>query len=491
MGPEPVKLSRCSTGIAGLDAVLGGGLPRGHLHLLQGAPGTGKTTAALHFLLEGARRGERTLYLTLSQTRDELQRIAASHGWPLDGVQIEEVSAADLVAGEVEQSVLYTADVELAETTGAIRRAIARAEPERLVYDSLLEVRYLTGNMLRYRRELVALKRLVNAGGCTALFIDSEAEFGGDKQLEGLAHGVITLERALPEYGVARRRVQVKKMRGAPVADGYHDFAIRTGGMEVFPRIVPDQAPESAGRDLLASGIPELDEMLGGGLEEGTTALITGHTGTGKSTLAAAYAHAACGRGERAAVFLFEERRETFHRRCEGMGMDLRPHEAAGRLHVMHFNPAEISPGEFSQRVKRMVDEEGAKVLVIDSLTGYLGAIPQDQPLFKQLHALLNYLTRRGALTLLIVAQHGLVGHAVQLNFDVSTIADSLFLLRQYEATSAIRRTLSVVKKRYGPHAPDIRELAIGPEGVSVKAFDLSVASGQARGALLGHEDEG
>ena len=492
MGLEPVKLSRCSTGVPGLDAVLGGGLPRGHLHLLQGAPGTGKTTVALHFLREGARHGERGLYLTLSQTGAELAKIAESHGWPLDGIRVEEVAAADPLDGaDARQSVLHTADVELGETIEAIRRAVEEADPERLVYDSLLEVRYLSDSTLGYRRELIGLKRILNARGCTALFIDSEAEFGGDKQLEGLAHGVVTLERELPEYGVARRRVQVKKMRGTPVLDGYHDLAIRTGGMEVFPRIVPELTPERTGRrELLGSGVPELDEMLGGGLEEGTTALIVGHTGTGKSTLAASYVHAACERGQGAAAFLFEERPETFLRRCEDLGLLLRPHVDAGRLQVVHFNPAEVSPGEFSQRVRRAVDEDGVRVLVIDSLSGYLNAMTHGQSLIKQLHALLNHLTRRGALTLLIVAQHGLVGQAVQLNFDVSTIADSVLLLRQYEATSAIRRTVSVIKKRYGPHAPDIRALEIGPEGVSVREFDLSVASGRALGALLGHEDQ-
>lgn len=469
-GQYPDAGEQLSTGVAGLDATLGGGLPARRLHLVQGAPGTGKTTLALQFLLAGVRRGERALFVSLSQSRDELEQIASSHGWSLSGVAVEHVSAAQVVEESVGQTVLHTADVELEEVRSAIQRAIRDVRPQRLVYDSLLEVRYLTDNLLRYRRELLAFKYFIAEQRATTLFVDTEPEFGGDKEIEGLAHGIIRLTKALPEYGLARRRLEIKKMRGVAVADGYHDMAIRKGeGLQVFPRVVPALAPEQGGRALVRSSVDRLDEMLGGGLEQGTTTLVVGQAGTGKSTLSTLYARAALERGEEVAMFLFEERLETFFRRCEGLGMDLRRHHSTGRLHLADFNPAEVSPGEFSLIVRRMVDECRTRVVVIDSFTGYLTTLPHRDEAVMQMQSLLKYLSRRGVLTILVVAQHGLLGDNVDVPVDVSFVGDTVLLLRMFETASAVRRTITVAKKRHGPHDLDIRRLNITSAGVDIE----------------------
>jgi circadian clock protein KaiC len=462
-----------STGIAGLDGILGGGLPGPRVYLVRGGSGTGKTTLGLQFLLEGARRGEPVVYVTLSQSRVELEQIAHSHGWSLDGVIIEQLETEDTLNQAADQTIFHTADIRLDKTRQAIERAIEQHHPTRLIYDSLLEIRQLSGDSLRFRRELLGFKLFLAERNITTLMLDTTSDQGGDTEMEGVAHGIFCLEKLLPEYGVARRRIEVRKMRGVAFSDGYHDMAIRTGtGVEVYPRIVPNLAPETKRADLIKSNIEPLDHMLGGGLEAGTTTLIVGQAGTGKSTLASIYSHAALERGESVAMFLFEERLETFFRRSEGLGMNLRPHEASGKLQIRDFNPAEISPGEFSQIVQRAVDEHDVRVVLIDSFTGYLSALPKSDQAVMQIQSLVKYLSRRGVLSILIVANHGLLGHNVTSDIDVSFLGDAVLLLRMYEWPGVIRRSVTVVKKRHGPHDLNVHELIIRSEGVSVQAFN-------------------
>lgn len=463
---------RLGTGVAGLDQILGGGLPPNRLYLVQGAPGTGKTTLGLQFLRAGAAEGEKVMYVSLSQSRAELDQIAYSHGWTLDGIEIAELTKADEDPRVMDQTIFHTADLRLDRTRSEIERIIRQMKPSRVVYDSLIEIRHLTGEDSRYRRELLGFKAFLDEQHVAAMLLDTETNYGGDSQVEGLAHGVFKLEKALPEYGVARRRIEVKKMRGVAFADGYHDFAIRTGGVEVYPRIVPELALERTKPHAIKSGIVELDDMLGGGLEAGTTALVVGQAGTGKSTLGSLYAHAALARGEAVALFLFEERIETFFRRCEGLGMNMRGHAKKGLLSIRDFNPAEISPGEFSQIVQKAVDENDVKVVLIDSFTGYVSALPHGQQAVTQLHTLLKYLARSGVLTILIAAQHGLLGRDVHSDIDLSFLGDSVLLLRMFEWPGAVRRSITAVKKRHGPHNLNVFELVISGEGVAVREYN-------------------
>jgi len=470
--PSPGQ-ARIPTGITGLDRILGGGLPGPRLYLLQGAPGTGKTTLALQFLLAGVERDEKVVYVTLSQSRQELEQIAASHGWSTDGLVIEELQSADIIEAASDQTVFHSAEVRLDHTRRAVEEAVRKHAPARVVYDSLLEIRQLARDGLRFRREILGFKAFLNARSIATLMIDTEAEFGGDRQLEGVAHGILRLDKFLPEYGVARRRIEVKKMRGVSFSDGYHDITIRTGaGVEVYPRIVPSLAPESGRSELIRSGVAALDEMLGGGQEAGTTTLVVGQAGTGKSTMASLYARAALERGEDVAMFLFEERLETFFRRSEGLGMDLRPHRASGRLRIWDFNPAEISPGEFGQIVQKAVEGDDIRVVLIDSFTGYLNALPRGDQAVLEIQSLLKYLSRRGILTILVVAQHGLLGHNLGTEVDVSFLGDTVILLRMYEWPGVVRRTITVVKKRHGPHDMAVHELMISEDGVQVAAFN-------------------
>jgi circadian clock protein KaiC len=462
-----------ATGVRGLDSILGGGLPGPRLYLLQGAPGTGKTTLALQFLLAGARLGEPVVYVTLSQTRAELEQIAASHGWPLDGVRIEELSTAETIEDATDQTIFQTADIQLDRTRRAVEDAIRIHRPRRAVYDSLLEIRHLSGDGLRFRREVLGFKAFLATHRIATLLIDTEAPYGGDLELEGVAHGIVRLDKALPEYGNARRRVEVKKMRGVAYSDGYHDMSIRRGvGVEIYPREVPNLGPEAARTQLIKSNVRPLDDMLGGGLEAGTTTLIVGQAGTGKSTLASLYATAALERGEGVAMFLFEERLETFFRRSEGLGMNLRPHRESGLLQIRDFDPVEVSPGEFAQIARRAVEEHAIRVVLIDSFTGYLSSLPRGEEAVMQMQALLKYLTRRGALVMLVVAQHGLLGQEAATDVDVSFLGDAVLLLRMYEWPGVVRRTITVVKKRHGPHDLAVHELTIRPEGVSVLPFN-------------------
>ncbi|QKK33380.1 AAA family ATPase (plasmid) [Rhizobium indicum] len=464
-----------STGIAGLNEILRGGLPASNLYMLQGAPGSGKTTAALQFLRAGVEAGESCIYVTLSQTAAELEAIAASHGWTLDGIRVEELATSGAVNEADDQSIFLTTDLRLDETRKAVEAAIEEHKPRRLVYDSLLEIRLITGDSPRFRRELIGFKSFLAKRNVVALLLDTQVA-GYDRsgeEVEGLAHGVIRFDKALEEYGGVRRRVEVSKMRGVPVADGYHDMAIREGeGVVVFPRIMPSTASETTKPELIKSGVDALDDMFGGGQEAGTTTLVIGQSGTGKSTMSSLYATAALERGENVALFLFEERLETFFRRSEGLGMQLRQFHKDGKLILRDFNPNEISPGEFGQIVQEAVTQNKARVVVIDSLTGYLNSLPHREKAVRDIQSLLKFLARSGVLTMLIVAQHGLIGQNVGIDVDVSFLGDTVLLLRIMEHEGRLRRNITVVKKRHGPHDLNIQELLIESGSVSVVSYN-------------------
>ncbi|MBB3997060.1 ATPase domain-containing protein [Aureimonas pseudogalii] len=467
--PPPI-----SSGIPGLDEILRGGLPPSNLYMLQGAPGAGKTTAALQFLLAGVAAGETCIYVSLSQTKSELESIAHSHGWTMDGIRVEELSASDSVNGASDQTIFQTAELRLDETRQAIERAIEEHRPNRLVYDSLLEIRLITGDTPRFRRELIGFKAFLAKRNVVALLLDTQnGQSMNGEEVEGIAHGVIRFHKSLEDYGAVRRRIEVSKMRGVPIADGYHDMAIREGqGVVVFPRIVPGAVVEQTQPELIKSGVAMLDDMFGGGQESGTITLVIGQSGTGKSTMASLYATAALERGESVALFLFEERLETFFRRSEGLGMALRPFYESGKLIIRDFNPNEISPGEFAQVVQGIVSTERSRVVVIDSFTGYLNSLPHREKAVRDIQSLLKYLARAGVLTMLIVAQHGLLGQNVGIDVDVSFLGDTVLLLRITEHDGRLRRNITVVKKRHGPHDLDVHELFIRSSGISVVPYN-------------------
>jgi circadian clock protein KaiC len=463
-----------ATGVAGLDEILRGGLPPSNLYMLQGAPGAGKTTAALQFLRAGVEAGERCIYVSLSETAAELESIAVSHGWTMDGIRVEELSASDAVNGAADQTIFQTAELRLDETRQAIEKAIEEHKPSRLVYDSLLEIRLITGDTPRFRRELIGFKAFLAKRNVVALLLDTQnGEAMNGEEVEGIAHGVIRFDKTLEDYGAVRRRIEVSKMRGVPIADGYHDMAIREGqGVVVFPRIIPGDASDVEKPELIKSGVETLDAMFGGGQESGTTTLVIGQSGTGKSTMASLYATAALKRGENVALFLFEERLETFFRRSEGLGMDLRKYHKDGALVIKDFNPNEISPGEFAQVVQTIVKTDKTRVVVIDSFTGYLNSLPQRDKAVRDIQSLLKYLARSGVLTMLIVAQHGLLGQNVGIDVDVSFLGDTVLLLRIAEHEGRLRRNITVVKKRHGPHDLFVHELMIQGSGISVVPYN-------------------
>ncbi|MBU1385430.1 MAG: AAA family ATPase [Alphaproteobacteria bacterium] len=455
-------------GISGLDDILAGGLARDRLYLLEGNPGTGKTTAAMNFLMEGAARGERCLYITLSETEEELRATAASHHWSLDGIEIFElVPPESLLDEQQQQSLLYSSDLELGETTRMILDAVETANPARVVIDSLSEIRLLAQGSLRYRRQVLALKHYFARRGVTVLLLDDLTTDTNDKTVHSVAHGVIQLQELAPEYGAERRRVRVIKYRGRRFRGGYHDFTIKTGGLEVYPRIVASEHRTSFDRSPLSSGSAELDQLLGGGLERGSSALILGPAGTGKSLFTINFAVAAVERGEKAALFIFDEELGLLFDRVKGLGIDLEAMRDAGSMIIEQVDAAELSPGEFAARVRRCVSEQKIGTVVIDSLNGYQAAMPQEQFLVLHIHELLQFLNRQGASTYLTVAQHGLVGD-MKAPVDVTYLADTVILLRYFEAAGHVRRAVSVIKKRAGRHEKTIREYDIGPDGLTL-----------------------
>jgi len=456
--------------VAGLDEVLNGGLAPNRLYLVEGAPGSGKTTLALRFLLEGRDRGEAGLYVTLSETAEELRSVALSHGWDLDGIALFELVAAEAALGvERDTTLLHPWEIELGETVGLITSEVERTGAVRVVFDSLSEMRLLAQDGLRFRRQVLALKQFFAERGATVLLVDDMAGTNGvpDRQLHSLSHGVITLERRTLDFGGARRRIEVAKMRAALFREGWHDYVIRRGGLEVFPRLVAAEHHAPFVGEPVSSGIPEIDRLLGGGPLRGTCTLLSGPAGSGKSTLAMQWVHAAAVRGERSVIYQFDERAGTLLTRVARLGLDLEPHIAAGGVVLRQMDPSDISPGEFACTLRADVEAGGARVVVIDSLNGYLSAMPQEKTLLLQLHEMLSYLNQRGVLTLLINPQTGLLGN-MQSSIDVSQLSDAVLLLRFFEAGGRVRKAISVIKNRGGPHEETIRELRIGADGVRV-----------------------
>lgn len=461
--------ARARTGVPGLDDILSGGLTPGHVYLLEGNPGTGKTTIALKFLLEGADRGEQGLYITLSETESELRSGASSHGWDIGGnVDIFElVPPESLLDPDKQQSLLYSSDLELGETTKMIFDAIARVKPKRIVLDSLSEIRLLAQNSLRYRRQILALKHYFAKNGATVLLLDDLTSDTLDKTVHSIVHGVIRLEELAPDYGAERRRMRVMKYRGTRFRGGWHDFVIMTGGVKVFPRLVALEHRTSFARTQMGSGIRELDALLGGGVERGSSVLVLGPAGTGKSTFAFQFIASAISRGEKAALFVFDEELGLLVDRCRALGFDFGKMVASGSLIIEQVDAAELSPGEFAHRVREVVDTSQAKTVVIDSLNGYSAAMPNENSLVLHIHELLQYLNRQGATTFLTVAQHGLVGD-MKTPVDVTYLADTVILLRYYEALGRVKRAASIIKKRTGFHEDTIRQYEIGDTGLSL-----------------------
>jgi circadian clock protein KaiC len=457
-----------STGIEGLDDVLRGGVPRNRLYLVQGDPGSGKTTMGLQFLLEGLRRGEAGMYISLSETREEILAVAESHGWSLEGLHLFEMTAAEQERSLQDENTLFEpSEVELAELMQRLLSQIERAGPARVVLDSLSEMRLLSQTSLRYRRQVLTLKQFFAGRQCTVLMLDDRTTADDDRQLQSLAHGVLSLESRIMEYGNERRRVRVVKLRGVSPRGGYHELAIVAGGLQVFPRLVAAEHRPSTGRETIGSGVRELDQLLGGGMERGTATLIMGPAGSGKSTLALRFAMAALERGEPAALFAFDERVDTMLARLKGLGIDLRTHLESGLATLRQIDPADMGPGEFTSVVRASV-EAGARMIVIDSLNGYLNAMPEERLLALQLHELLSYLGHLGVTSILVMAQHGLTGQLVS-PVDVSYIADTVILLRYFEAAGRVRKAISVVKKRSGAHEETIREYGLGaPFGIRI-----------------------
>ena len=456
------------TGIEGLDEVLGGGLDRGRTFLIEGSPGTGKTTVALQFLLTGAAAGERCLYVTLSETEHELRATAAAHRWDLEGVEIFElIPPENLLDEDQQQSLLYSSDLELGETTKRIFEAFERIKPQRVVLDSLSEIRLLAQSSLRYRRQILALKHYFARSDATVLMLDDLTTDVNDKTVHSVAHGVVRLEELAPEYGSERRRLRVIKYRGRRFRGGYHDFTIETGGVHTYPRLISAEHKTGFERDLLTTDSAELNELLGGGIERGSSVLVLGPAGTGKSLLVLTFIKTAVERGERAAMFVFDEELGLLIQRALGVGIDLQKMIDADQLVLEQVDAAELTPGEFSERVRRCVEEHGARTVVVDSLNGYQASMPGEQAILLHLHELLQYLNRQGATTFLTVAQHGLVGE-MRSPVDLTYLADSVILLRNFEAVGRVRRAISIVKKRTGPHEDTIREYQIGGRGVTL-----------------------
>ena len=461
--------SKARLGIVGLDDILLGGLRRNRLFLIEGSPGAGKTTLALQFVLEGARVGEKGLYITLSETEAELREVVVSHGWSLgDGVEIFElVPPENLLDEKQQQSLLYSSDLELGETTQRIFEAMERSKPKRVVIDSLSEIRLLAQNSLRYRRQILALKHYFGKRDATVLLLDDMTADVDDKTVHSVAHGVVRMEELIPDYGAERRRLRVMKYRGQTFRGGYHDFTIKTGGVQVYPRLVAAEYRTRMKSAVLTSGIAAFDKLLGGGIESGSSTLVIGPAGTGKSLMVLTMAAAAVKRGERAALFIFDEELGLLFSRSKGMGIDLESMRDRGDLFIEQMDAAEVSPGEFAHKVRSCVEKENIRTVIIDSLNGYQNAMPEEQFLILHMHELLQYLNRLGAATFLTVAQHGLVGD-MKSPVDVTYLADTVLLLRYFEAMGKVRRAVSVLKKRTGAHENSIREFSIDKNGLSI-----------------------
>ncbi len=461
------------TGVLELDDVLGGGLTPNRVYLLHGTPGSGKTTLSLQFLLEGVRQGERVLYVTLSETHKELAAVARSHGLSLKGIDVfEQILDEDSLSPQAQYTMFQPSEIELNSTTKRILDQIEQIKPSRVVIDSLSEIKLMAQSPLRFRRQVLALKQFFIGRDCTAFFLDDKTTSGEDDlQLESIAHGVISLEQLSPEYGASRRRLSITKLRGQKYRGGYHDFSIVPGGLAVFPRIVASEHVQGGATETIKSGVPEMDALLGGGLTSGSSVLLLGPAGVGKSSLALQYAVEAARRGEGSIVFSFDERIETMLQRTDGLNIPLRTFVDAGLIEIRAVDPAELSPGEFAHRVRQAAEGSEAKpvkIVVIDSLNGYMNAMPEERFLTAQMHELLTYLGHLGIVTFLVIAQHGLLGQAMSTVIDTSYLADTVVLFRYFEAEGEVKQLISVVKKRNGRHERTLREFALGEDGIKI-----------------------
>jgi circadian clock protein KaiC len=459
MNPQP---TRAATGISGLDDVLQGGFLPHRLYLVEGMPGSGKTTLAFQFLLEGVRLGEPCLYVTLSETEEETRSVAESHGWNLEGITIREMGSSAHALNPAEQyTVFHPSEVELSDTTERILGDVERVKPRRLVFDSLSELRLLAGNALRYRRQILALKQYFAGKQCTVLLLDDLTAAEHDLQVQSIAHGSILLEHSLPAFGAIRRRVSVTKYRGSQFRGGYHDYTIGRGGLSVFPRLVAAEHRQNSSRERIASGLAGLDNLIGGGLERGTSTLLVGAAGTGKSTIAALFCANAARMGRRSSMFIFDESINTLFSRLNGLGIDLKQYVESGLVEVTQVDPAELSPGEFIHSVRQAVEGHGSEIVVIDSLNGYLNSMPDEKFLIIQLHELLTYLGQHGVASVMVSAHTGLISSQMSAPVDASYLADSVVLLRYFESEGEVRQAISVVKMRGGAHERTIREFTI------------------------------
>ncbi len=460
--------NRISTGITGLDDILGGGLTPQRVYLVEGSPGAGKTTLGLQFLLDGVARGESGLYITLSETADELKAVAASHDWTLDALSLFELADDSELDLDAQQSVFHPSEVELGETTRKVMKQVDEVKPVRVVFDSLSEMRLLAQNPLRYRRQILALKQFFSARACTVLLLDDKTS-QPDQHLHSIAHGVVSLEQIAKEFGKERRRVNIIKMRGVRFRGGYHDYTLDTGGITMYPRLVAAEHMRDFVPAVCPSGSEGLDQLLGGGLVRGTNTLIVGPSGIGKTTISTRCLLSALERGEYAAFYLFDEGLGTFFARSLMLGMDLKPFVESGQLHIHHIDPAELSPGQFAQMLRDAVEQRGVNFLAIDSLNAYLQAMPGEQFLILQMHELLSYLNQQGVTTVLVLGQHGLIGE-VKSDVDLSYLSDSTVLLRFFESSGRLRRAITVIKSRAAEHAHTIHELQLTRDGIRIGA---------------------
>jgi circadian clock protein KaiC len=456
-----------NTGIEGLDDILAGGFSRDRLYLVEGNPGAGKTTLALQFLIAGVRRGEPGVYATLSETEEELRDVAASHGWSLDGISICDLQTAEeSLHADSQYTLFHPSEIELTETTRAVLELVERVQPRRVVFDSLSEMRLLARDSLRYRRQILALKHYFTGRKATVLLLDygvSKADF----QLQSLTHGVLSLEHAAPAYGRERRRILVEKMRGVAFRGGYHDFLIRTGGLEVFPRLVAAEHRADVEREEVGTGLAELDALLGGGLQRGTSTMVLGPAGVGKSTVAAQIVAEAARRGEQAIIYAFDESPASWRSRADALGMEMSRHLEQGLVTVRQVDPAELTPGEMAHQIRAEVDR-GARLVVLDSINGYQHAMPEQNALTLHLHELLAYLNQRGVLSIMVTSQHGILGELSGTPIDLTYLADNVVLMRFFEVGGRVRQAISVVKKRSGNHERTIREIRLSASGLEL-----------------------
>ena len=460
---------RYETGINGLDSILGGGFPENRLYLIQGEPGTGKTTMAFQYLIEGLKIGQTCLYISFSESREELETVAASHGWDISKLNMLELgSIEDQLKPESQNTVFYPSEVEMNQTTSVLYSTVEKLKPHRIVFDSISEMRMLAESSLRYRRQMLALKQFFAKLHCTVLMLDDLTTSPKDLQVQSIVHGVMNLQKLHPEFGDERRRLNIVKLRGIEYLGGYHDYIIKRGGIEVFPRMVSSEFEVKEKNTKFSSGISELDKLLGGGLHAGTSTLFLGPAGTGKSSLALQYAFAAAERGEKAIVFAFEENLETILMRSRSIGMDIKKHLDSGMMKISKIDPAQLSPGEFADRIKRAVLNDNFKIVSIDSLNGYLHAMPQEQFLTLQLHELLAFLSNQGVATLMVLAQQGMMGHMMNTPIDLTYLADTVVITRYFEAAGSVKKAVSVIKHRSGLHETTIREFSFSAKGLQV-----------------------